>query len=108
MTLHPYTLGLLNCKYEERCQAYIRRQIMARLNRSARVLQSAEAALMSAIEIYNKPAFAYREERFAILALNVWELLLNAKLLEVSKNKLLCLNICATKEEVCRASELRI
>jgi hypothetical protein len=71
---------------------------MSRLNRSARLLQNAEAALISAIEIYNKPAFAYREETFAILALNAWELLLKAKLLEVSKNKLRCLHIYGTKE----------
>jgi hypothetical protein len=44
---------------------------MSRLNRSARLLQNAEAAFISAIEIYNKPAFAYREETFAILAPNV-------------------------------------
>jgi hypothetical protein len=54
---------------------------MARLSRSARLLQSAEAALISSIEIYNKPAFAYREETFSILALNAWELMLKSKLL---------------------------
>jgi Protein of unknown function (DUF3644) len=59
---------------------------MSRLSRSARLLQNAEAALLSSIEIYNKPAFAYREETFAILALNAWELLLKAKLLEINNN----------------------
>ena len=53
---------------------------------------------MSAIEIYNKPAFAYREETFTILALNAWELLLKAKLLEINKNKLRCLHIYSTRE----------
>jgi hypothetical protein len=68
------------------------------LSRSARLLQNAEAALISAIEIYNKPTFAYREETFAILALNAWELLLKAKLLEIKGNKLSCLYIYFKKE----------
>lgn len=59
---------------------------MSRLSRSARLLQNSEAALISAIEIYNKPAFAYREETFTILALNAWELLIKAKLLSVNDN----------------------
>ena len=71
---------------------------MSRLHRSARILKNAEAALISAIEIYNKPALAYREETFAILALNAWELLLKAKLLEIHKNKLRCLHIYSTRE----------
>lgn len=33
-------------------------------------------AALSAIEIYNKPDFKYREETFAILMINAWELLL--------------------------------
>ncbi|WP_230851072.1 DUF3644 domain-containing protein, partial [Ralstonia solanacearum] len=40
-----------------------------------------EAALTAAIEIYNKPSFPYREESFAILAINAWELLLKAKVM---------------------------
>ena len=48
---------------------------MSRLSRSVRLLQNSEAALISAIEIYNKPTFEYREETFTILALNAWELL---------------------------------
>ena len=54
---------------------------MPRISRSARLLQNAEAALISSIEIYNKPVFAYREETFAIPALNAWELLVKSKLL---------------------------
>ena len=64
---------------------------MSRLSRSARLLQNAEAALLSSIEIYNKPAFGYREETFSILALNAWELLLKAKLLSVNGNDPRCL-----------------
>ena len=59
---------------------------MARISRSARLLRKAEAALISSIEIYNKPDFAYREETFAILALNAWELLLKAKILMNNHN----------------------
>lgn len=71
---------------------------MSRLSRCARLLQNAEAALISAIEIYNKPAFAYREETFSILALNAWELLLKAKLLAIKDNDPRCLHIYATRE----------
>ena len=71
---------------------------MSRLSRSARLLQNAEAALISSIEIYNKPAFAYREETFSILALNAWELLLKAKLLAIKDNDPRCLHIYATRE----------
>ena len=60
-------------------------------SRSRQLEQNAEAALISAIEIYNKPNFAYREETFAILALNAWELLLKARLLSLNRNSLKCL-----------------
>jgi hypothetical protein len=49
--------------------------------RSIKLVEKSEAAIISAIEIYNKPDFKYREETFALLALNAWELLLKAKLL---------------------------
>lgn len=42
------------------------------------VVKSLHAAL-SAIEVYNKPDFKYREEAFSILMVNAWELLLKAK-----------------------------
>jgi len=54
---------------------------MGRTARHTRLLKNAEAAFMAAIEVYNKPSFAYREETFSILILNAWELLLKAKLL---------------------------
>lgn len=44
--------------------------------------------MISAIEIYNKPDFKYREETFAILAINSWELLLKAKWLKENSNKI--------------------
>ena len=36
-------------------------------------------AAVAAIEVYNKPNFSYREEAFALLMSNAWELLLKAK-----------------------------
>jgi hypothetical protein len=33
------------------------------------------AAITAAVEIYNKPGFQYRDETFALLALNAWELI---------------------------------
>jgi Protein of unknown function (DUF3644) len=57
------------------------------------MLRTAEAALISAIEIYNKPAFAYREETFSILAVNAWELMLKSKLLSLNKNDPRCLYV---------------
>jgi hypothetical protein len=59
---------------------------MPQMTRSQRFVQKAEAALLSALEIYNKPNFLYREETFAILALNAWELVLKAKLLHEHGN----------------------
>jgi hypothetical protein len=41
--------------------------------------QKSVQAAISAIEIYNKPNFSYREEAFALLMTNAWELLLKAK-----------------------------
>lgn len=48
------------------------------------LLRNAKAALLAAIEIYNKPRFEYRDECFVILLLNAWELSLKALL---SKNR---------------------
>lgn len=61
------------------------------LSRSRRLAECAQAAMLSAIEVYNKPNFAYREETFAILALNAWELILKARLLAQNRNSLKCL-----------------
>jgi hypothetical protein len=43
---------------------------------------------MASIELYNKPDFFYREECFSILAVNAWELLLKARILQLSSNSL--------------------
>jgi len=46
------------------------------------------AAALAAIEVYNKPDFRYREESFVILLVNAWELLVKAKILKESQNRL--------------------
>jgi hypothetical protein len=58
-------------------------------SRSKQVLDKSIDAMISAIEIYNKPSFNYREEAFSILAINSWELLLKARILQLDgKNRL--------------------
>lgn len=58
------------------------------IQRYQRLLDKSEASMISAIEIFNKPDFNFREESFAILALTAWELLLKAKILKENKNDL--------------------
>ena len=50
-----------------------------------RLLRSANAALLAAIEIHNKPIFPYRYEISVLLAINAWELLLKAYLWKFRK-----------------------
>ncbi len=71
---------------------------MAQLTRTQRFVQKAEAALLAAIEVYNKPDFRYREESFAILLLNAWELLLKARLLSLHDNDPKCLYVYETRQ----------
>jgi hypothetical protein len=56
--------------------------------RSKELLDRAIAAMVAAIDVYNKPDFPYRSESFMILALNGWELLLKAKWLAYNNNRL--------------------
>ncbi|SRR5260221_1756708 len=49
---------------------------------SVKLMNNSLAAALSAIEIYNKPDFKYREEVFTILVINAWELLMKAKIVE--------------------------
>jgi len=46
---------------------------------SAELSKKSVDAAVSAIEIYNKPNFSYREEAFSLLMTNAWELLIKAK-----------------------------
>lgn len=48
----------------------------------------AESALLAAIEVYNKPLVAYREQTLALLLVNAWELLLKARVLQLNDNRL--------------------
>ena len=57
-------------------------------SRSNELLDKSIAAMIAAIEIYNKPDFMYRGETFSILAINSWELLLKAKYLKDNYNKM--------------------
>lgn len=56
--------------------------------RKKELLDRSVSAMLAAIEIYNKPNFEYREETFAILAINGWELLLKAKWLDLNNNQI--------------------
>jgi len=47
------------------------------------LVEKSVTACISAIEIYNKPDFKFREESFSILMINAWELLLKAKILQM-------------------------
>ena len=53
---------------------------------SSKFVDKAESALVAAVEVYNKPSFPYREETFALLAINAWELLLKGQLLKAGGN----------------------
>jgi len=60
-----------------------------KINKTYRsLLDKSINSMLSAIEIYNKPNFSYREETFAILAVNAWELLLKAFLLKKCSYKM--------------------
>lgn len=49
------------------------------------LLDKSIGSMLAAIEIYNKPNFQYREDTFAILSVNAWELLLKAYLFKLKK-----------------------
>jgi len=60
-----------------------------KINKTYRaLLDKSIDSMLSAIEIYNKPNFNYREETFAILAINAWELLLKAYILRDNKYRI--------------------
>jgi len=50
------------------------------------LLDKSIAAMLAAIEVYNKPDFKYREETFSVIAINSWELALKAYLLKLNLN----------------------
>ena len=58
------------------------------------------AAAVSSIEIYNKPDFYYREETFAILLVNAWELLAKARILQKSGGKLRSIYVADARGQI--------
>lgn len=66
-------------------------------SRSRLMLEKSIGAMLSAIEIYNKPDFKYREETFSVLCINSWELLFKAKLLNLANNKVASLYAMETR-----------
>ena len=69
---------------------------MARKSKYSYLLEKSVNAAISAIEIYNKPDFKYREESFSILMVNAWETLLKAKIVFDNKNDLKSINLIDT------------
>ena len=65
---------------------------------SKELLNRSVLAMAAAIEVYNKPGLPYRNESFAILAINGWELLLKAKWLDLHGHKKRSLYIYETRE----------
>jgi len=66
-------------------QIYHTRIIMNLYGSYRALLENSISAILSAIEIYNKPRISYRAECFVILLLNSWELIIKSIL---SKNKI--------------------
>ncbi len=79
-------------------------------SRSKKLLDKAIAATVSAIEIYNKPDFQYREETFSILAINGWELLFKAKWLHEHNNEMRSLYVMEPliKKDGSKSKKLKI
>lgn len=73
---------------------------MPRAARLVLVDKSVEASL-AAIEIYNKPNFTYREEVFAILMLNAWELLLKARVMKEERGNPRSIEVWETRTRAC-------
>jgi len=65
-----------------RARAELEEYRMPRLKREVVMARCAGEALLAAIEIYNKPTVAYREQTFALLIVNAWEILVKARLVQ--------------------------
>lgn len=68
-------------------------------SRHSALLDKSLQAALSAIELYNKPNFSYREESFSILMVNAWELLLKAKKIQDNNGKIQSLYITEYKKK---------
>lgn len=51
-----------------------------------KLCDNSRAAMLAAIEIYNKPQTTYREQIVTVLAVNAWELILKARIRKAKKN----------------------
>jgi len=65
-------------------------------------------ACLAAIEIYNKPNFRYREEAFAVLMLNAWELLLKARILLANRNNMRSIEVWEPRKKKNGEPSLRL
>jgi len=63
------------------------------------LLDKSISSMLSAIEIYNKPDFKYREETFSILSINSWELLFKARILKLSNFKMNSIYVMENKKK---------
>lgn len=61
---------------------------MPPLSLSTKMARASAAALLAAVEIYNKPSFEYREQTFAILMVNAWETLIKARVIQQGNEKI--------------------
>lgn len=68
-------------------------------SRARALLDKSIGAMISVIEVYNKPSFRYREETFAVIAINAWELLLKAKWLKENGNNIKSLYVMEVKNK---------
>ena len=50
--------------------------------------RAAISAMVAAVEIYNKPTVEYREQTFSVLLVNAWEVLLKARIVQESGNRI--------------------
>ena len=57
------------------------------------LLRKSISACVAAIEVYNKPVMSHRDETFAMLAVNAWELMLKARLVREAKNDLRAIQV---------------
>lgn len=49
---------------------------------SLKMARCAASALLAAVEVYNKPTFEHREQTFAMLVVNAWEILVKARIVQ--------------------------
>ena len=78
--------------------------------RCLELVEKSIAAMIAAIEIYNKPDFRYREETYSVLSINSWELLIKAFWLKQHSNKVKSLYVYEkiTKKDGTKGKQARV